>query len=149
MVTCTGRARGQDAKNEALRLRVYFSHRHTIAVLRLRQPGITFMKSFVARSLFSFGLAIAGRSFAAAVPSLDEMAGDWIPLSIATNLPDVHNFNQMLIVNRDLTSFFCNPGGLFGRGRDPTIQWHAGYGPVLQWSRARESAATRRQRAKK
>ncbi len=64
---------------------------------------------------------------AANTPSLDDMAGDWMPLTIVTNLPDVHNFNQMLIVNRDLTSFFCNPGGLFSRGPDPTIQWRVGY----------------------
>jgi hypothetical protein len=68
------------------------------------------------------------RNFAADIPSLDDMAGDWMPASIVTNLPDVHNFNQMLIVNHDLTSFFCNPGGLFYRSKtDPTIQWRAGY----------------------
>lgn len=55
------------------------------------------------------------------------MSGEWMPLTIVTNYPDVHNFNQMVIVNRDLTSFFCNPGGLFSRGADPTIQWKAGY----------------------
>ena len=72
-------------------------------------------------------LAVASPLLAADIPSLDEMAGDWMPLTIVTNFPDVHNFNQMVIVNRDLTSYFCNPGGLFSRGADPTIQWRAGY----------------------
>ena len=44
------------------------------------------------------------------VPSLDEMAGDWIPMRDVANPPAVHNFNQMLVVDRDLTSFFCHPG---------------------------------------
>jgi hypothetical protein len=61
------------------------------------------------------------------VPSLDEMAGDWIPAAIAANLPDVHNFHDMLIVNRDLTSIFCNPGGLFTRQDGQTTQWRVGY----------------------
>ena len=63
----------------------------------------------------------------AGVPTLDEMAGDWTPATVASNLPDVNNFNQMLIVNRDLTSYFCSPGGLFaGKGWNGT-QWRAGY----------------------
>ena len=52
-----------------------------------------------------FCLSIFDRGFAADIPSLDEMAGDWMPLTIVASLPDVHNFNQMLVVNRDLTSF--------------------------------------------
>ncbi|MEI8340312.1 MAG: hypothetical protein WCH43_02110 [Verrucomicrobiota bacterium] len=47
------------------------------------------------------------------VPSLDEMAGDWLPMEAVANPPAVHNFNQMLLVDRDLTSFLCNPGGLY------------------------------------
>jgi hypothetical protein len=43
------------------------------------------------------------------VPSLDEMAGDWLPMKIVANPPDVNNFHDMLLINRDLTSFFCNP----------------------------------------
>ena len=43
------------------------------------------------------------------VPSLDEMAGDWLPMKNVANPSDVNNFHDMLLVNRDLTSFFCNP----------------------------------------
>ena len=45
----------------------------------------------------------------AGVPPLDEMAGDWLPMKDVANPPDVNNFHDMLMVNRDLTSFFCNP----------------------------------------
>jgi hypothetical protein len=57
------------------------------------------------------------------VPTLDDMAGDWIRMADAANPPAVHNFNQMLVVARDLTSFFCNPGGLY--------PWRRGY-PVVR-----------------
>lgn len=57
------------------------------------------------------------------IPSLDEMAGDWIPMKEVANPPAVHNFNQMLVVDRDLTSFFCNPGQLY--------PWRHGY-PVIK-----------------
>jgi len=59
------------------------------------------------------------------VPSLDDMAGDWIPMASVVNPPAVHNFNQMLVVDRDLTSFFCNPGGLY--------PWRHGY-PIIKLS---------------
>jgi hypothetical protein len=55
------------------------------------------------------------------------MAGDWLPMKDVANPPDVHNFNQMLVVGRDLTSFYCNPGGLFTHTKNPEIQWNAGY----------------------
>lgn len=80
-----------------------------------------------------FGLAVSSPGFAASLPSLDEMSGDWMPLTIVTNPPDVHNFNQMLIVNRDLTSFFCFPGGLFARSKDLAVQWRAGF-PLIRLS---------------
>ena len=64
-------------------------------------------------------------SSAAGVPSLDEMAGDWIPMENVANPPAVHNFNQMLVVDRDLTSFFCHPGGLY--------PWRHGY-PIVRLS---------------
>lgn len=59
------------------------------------------------------------------VPALDDMAGDWIPMANVANPPAVHNFNQMLAVDRDLTSFFCNPGGLY--------PWQHGY-PIITLS---------------
>ncbi|MDB6064013.1 MAG: hypothetical protein JWR26_221 [Pedosphaera sp.] len=51
-----------------------------------------------------------GRSASpAGVPLLDEMAGTWLPMKDVANPPDVNNFHDMLLVNRDLTSFFCYP----------------------------------------
>jgi hypothetical protein len=51
-----------------------------------------------------------GRSASPAdVPLLDEMAGAWLPMKDVANPPDVNNFHDMLLVNRDLTSFFCYP----------------------------------------
>ena len=40
---------------------------------------------------------------------LDEMAGVWLPMKDVANPPDVNNFHDMLLVNQDLTSFFCYP----------------------------------------
>ena len=45
----------------------------------------------------------------AGLPALDEMAGDWLPIKDVANPPDVNNVHDMLLVNRDLTSFFCYP----------------------------------------
>ncbi|HKW30871.1 MAG TPA: hypothetical protein VJT54_16175 [Verrucomicrobiae bacterium] len=59
------------------------------------------------------------------VLSLDELAGDWLPMQDVANPPDVNNFHDMLIINRDLTSFFCNPGDWLWGGGDGV--WHAGY----------------------
>ena len=64
---------------------------------------------------------------AADIPSLDEMAGDWILMETVANHPAVHNFNHMLVVDRDLTSFFCHPGGLYKAG----IHWNRGY-PIVK-----------------
>ena len=58
-------------------------------------------------------------------PLLDDLAGDWIPMKDVANPPAVHNCNQMLIVDRDLTLFFCNPGQLY--------QWQHG-SPVVELS---------------
>ncbi len=68
------------------------------------------------------------------VPSLDAMAGDWIPMTNVANPPAVHNFNQMLVVDRDLTSFFCNPGGLY--------PWKHGYPIVTLSINGKEYPAT-------
>jgi hypothetical protein len=68
------------------------------------------------------------------VPSLDEMAGDWILMKDVANPPAVHNFNQMLVVDRDLTSFFCNPGNL-----NP---WRHGYPVVKLLIGGKEYSAT-------
>ncbi len=68
------------------------------------------------------------------IPSLDEMAGDWIPMSDVANPPAVHNCNQMLVVDRDLTSFFCNPGILY--------PWQHGYPVVKLFLGGQEYPAT-------
>ncbi len=63
----------------------------------------------------------------AGVPTLEEMAGEWLPSRDVANYPDVHNFNQMFIVGPDLTSFYCNPGGLFARVKGAPFPWMPGY----------------------
>lgn len=59
------------------------------------------------------------------VPSLDEMAGDWLSMKDVANTPDVNNFHEMLLINRDLTSFFCNPGDWLWNGKP-----RFGYPPI-------------------
>ncbi|HEV2434941.1 MAG TPA: hypothetical protein VG077_02990 [Verrucomicrobiae bacterium] len=76
----------------------------------------------------------------AGVPPLDEMAGDWLPMKDVANPPDVNNFHDMLIINRDLTSFFCNPGDwLWGWGDG---KWSAGYPLVTLTIAGKEFPAT-------
>jgi len=59
------------------------------------------------------------------MPSLDEMAGSWLAMKDVANPPDVNNFHDMLLINRDLTSFFCNPNDwLWGWGDG---KFQAGY----------------------
>jgi hypothetical protein len=43
------------------------------------------------------------------IPSLDEMAGDWVPMNDVAYPPAVHNFHDMIGVNRDLVSFIFRP----------------------------------------
>jgi len=54
-----------------------------------------------------------GRAEVLGIPTLDNLAGDWVPMAQVENMPAVHNFNHMLVVNRDLTSYFYYPGGLY------------------------------------
>lgn len=49
----------------------------------------------------------------AGIPTLDELGGDWLLMSQVANMPAVHNFNHMLVVNRDLTSYYYFPGGIY------------------------------------
>ncbi|HLZ53056.1 MAG TPA: hypothetical protein VKS19_01125, partial [Verrucomicrobiae bacterium] len=74
------------------------------------------------------------------VPSLDEMAGDWLPMKDVANPPDVNNFHDLLIINQDLTSFFCNPGDWLWGGGDGV--WHAGYPLVTLTIAGKEYPAT-------
>ena len=76
----------------------------------------------------------------AGVPSLDEMAGNWLSMKDVANPPDVNNFHDMLLVNRDLTSFFCNPGDwLWGWGDE---KFQAGFPLVSLTVAGREYPAT-------
>ena len=75
----------------------------------------------------------------AGVPSLDEMASDWLPMKDVANPPDVNNFHDMLIINRDLTSFFCNPGDWLWGWEDE--KWSAGYPLVTLTIAGREYPA--------
>jgi hypothetical protein len=71
------------------------------------------------------------------VPPLDEMAGDWLPMRNVANPPDVNNFHDMLLVNRDLTSFFCYPEDWLWSG-EPRF----GYPPITLKMAGREYPAT-------
>jgi hypothetical protein len=77
---------------------------------------------------------------ASGIPTLDEMAGEWLPMRNVANPPDVNNFHDMLIINRDLTSFFCNPEDwLWGWGDG---KWSAGYPLVTLTITGKEYPAT-------
>ena len=71
------------------------------------------------------------------VPQLDEMAGAWLPMKEVANPPDVNNFQDMLLVNRDLTSFFCYPNDWLWNG-----QPRFGYPPVKLTLDSKEYPAT-------
>ena len=73
----------------------------------------------------------------AGVPSLDEMAGDWLPMKDVANPPDVNNFRDMLLINRDLTSFFCYPEDWLWNGN-----FRFGYPPVTLTIAGKEYPAT-------
>ena len=68
------------------------------------------------------------------VPTLDDMAGVWLPMKDVANPPDVNNFHDMLLVNYDLTSFFCYPEDwLWKRGVKEGVvtgEFRLGYPPV-------------------
>ena len=88
-------------------------------------------KIFVISCLVAFlspALCYGGDASPVGVPSLDQMAGDWLPMKDVANPPDVNNFHDLLLVNRDLTSFFCNPEDWLWAGGDK--MFHFGYPPV-------------------
>ena len=74
----------------------------------------------------SAALSYAQDTPPAGVPRLDEMAGTWLPMKDVDNPPDVNNFHDMLLVNRDLTSFFCYPDDWLWRDG----KFSFGYPPV-------------------
>ena len=59
------------------------------------------------------------------IPTLDDMAGDWIPMQNVANPPAVHNFHDMLLIGSDLTSFYCYPDDWLWNGAP-----RYGYPPV-------------------
>lgn len=75
------------------------------------------------------------RAKALGIPSLDDMAGDWMPMSGVTYPPSLHNGHNMLIVDRDLTSYFFSPGGwlfnlaAYADAKEPGV-WRRGYPTV-------------------
>jgi hypothetical protein len=79
-----------------------------------------------------------GRSASpAGIPLLDDMAGAWLPMKDVANPPDVNNFHDLLLVNRDLTSFFCYPNDWLWNG-----QPRFGYPPVKLAIAGQEYPAT-------
>jgi len=83
-------------------------------------------------------LCHGGTASPAGVPLLDEMAGAWLPMKDVANPPDVNKFHDMLLVNRDLTSFFCYPEDwLWADGK-----FRFGYPPVTLTIAGREYPAT-------
>jgi hypothetical protein len=76
-------------------------------------------------------------AFTPTIPTLDEMAGNWLPMQDVANPPDVNNFHDMLLVNRDLTSFFCYPEDWLWSG-----QPRFGYPPITLTIDGKEYQAT-------
>src|SRR5271168_2381346 len=101
--------------------------------LRLQLIPLKKMKTALLRKIIFINCALVwlsavlchgGSALPAGVPLLDEMAGTWLPLKDVANPPDVNNFHEMLVIGRDLTSFFCNPEDwLWGWGDG---KWSAG-----------------------
>ncbi|HUA66740.1 MAG TPA: hypothetical protein VME24_12895 [Alphaproteobacteria bacterium] len=85
-------------------------------------------------------LCYGGSALPAGVPRLDEMAGNWLPMKDVANPPDVNNFHDMLLINRDLTSFFCNPEDWLWAWGDE--KFHFGYPPVTLAIAGKEYPAT-------
>jgi hypothetical protein len=88
-------------------------------------------------ALFSFQSPEIQADVTAGVSTLDEMAGGWLPMKDVANPPDVNNFHDMLLVNRDLTSFFCYPGDWLWNGKP-----RFGYPPVTLTIAGAEYPAT-------
>jgi len=69
------------------------------------------------------------------IPTLDEMAGEWTPFNDIVNPPSLHNGHNMLIVDRDLTSYFFSPDGwlynlaAYADPKEPSV-WRRGYPAV-------------------
>ena len=105
------------------------------------------MKTALLRKIIFIGCALVwlpamgchgGSAAPAGVPLLDEMAGSWLPMKDVANPPDVNNFHDMLLVNRDLTSFFCYPEDWLWRDG----KFRFGYPPVTLMIAGNEYPAT-------
>ena len=106
------------------------------------------VRGFVRKIIFAVGALVWLRAvicygtnvLSDGVPSLDEMAGSWLPEVNVANPPDVNNFHDMLLVNRDLTSFFCNPEDWLWAWGDE--KFYFGYPPVTLTVAGKEYPAT-------
>ncbi len=105
------------------------------------------MRTALLRKIFFFSFAVVKLLAASChdesvlpegVPLLDEMSGSWLPMNDVANPPDVNNFHDMLLVNRDLTSFFCNPEDWLWRDG----KFRFGYPPIKLAIAGKEYPAT-------
>ena len=100
-----------------------------------------FLSFFAALCLSAFASAAllaqeaTHRAKALGIPTLDDMAGEWTPMGDVANPPSLHNGHNMLIVDRDLTSYFFSPGGwlynlaAYADAKEPSV-WRRGYPAV-------------------
>src|SRR5271168_783760 len=115
--------------------------------LRLQLIPLKKMKTALLRKIIFISCALVwlsavlchgGSASPAGVPLLDEMAGSWLPMKDVANPPDVNNFHDMLLVSRDLTSFFCYPEDWLWRDG----KFRFGYPPVTLTTAGKEYPAT-------
>ena len=59
----------------------------------------------------------------AGIPTLDDMAGDWMPRRDVANSPAIHNFRDMLRITTDLTSARQQVGLTIGGREYRGIDW--------------------------
>ncbi len=78
----------------------------------MRDPK-RWLKSLLAVVALAVGIETALAKEAAlrpAIPSLDEMAGEWVPMKDVASPPAIHNLHDILLGRFDLVSFSYNPG---------------------------------------
>src|SRR5215471_20547058 len=75
------------------------------------------------RSLFAFLLAavLAATSAVAAVPSLDELAADWMSVADLRNYPSVNNFHGALRVEANLLGVNLATWAPYSQGGDTAV----------------------------
>src|SRR5690242_5839371 len=79
--------------------------------------------------------SVENRATDIGIPTLDDMAGEWTPMQNIVNPPSLHNGHNMMIADRDLTSYFFSPDGwlynlaAYADAKEPSI-WKRGYPAV-------------------